>query len=244
LLGYKIAAIDSHLGKVYDFYFDDFFWSIRYLVADTRRWLPGRKVLISPFALKESDWKTRLLSVNLSKQQIKESPPISEDEPISRQYETELTKYYGWPVYWGALGGGSVAVNARALAQLEESKQLGEIVDENESHLRSVREVKEYSIQATDARIGQVDDFILDDESWMVRYLVVDTKKWIPASKRVLIAPNWIDHVDWLKREVKLNLNKQKVASSPQYHPSDPINREYETRLYDYYGRPVYWANQ
>jgi hypothetical protein len=112
--------------------------------------------------------------------------------------------------------------------------------EKGDPHLRSTREVIGYHIRATDGKIGHVEDFIADDESWTIHYMVVDTQTWL-RGKRVLIAPAWVSKVDWVEKSVYVNLRKESVKDSPEFDPTKPINREYEVRLYDYYGRPRYW---
>lgn len=245
VFGYRLQAVDQQsIGKVHDFLFDDVHWTVRYLVADTRKWLPGRRVLISPLALGKPDWGTRELAVHLTPQQIEQSPPISADEPVSRQREQELVKYYGWPMYWGIGAGvvGGVPATARAVAKAEDEAGLAEGREERgDPHLRSVREVTNYAIAATDGEIGHVEDFIVDDQAWVMRYLVVDTRNWVPGSRKVLVAPGWIKEIDWRARRVTLVLAREEIRNSPEYQPGEPINRAYEVKLYDFYGRPVYW---
>jgi hypothetical protein len=115
--------------------------------------------------------------------------------------------------------------------------------DEQESdpHLRSTREVIGYHIQARDGEIGHVEDLIVEDEIWFIRYLVIDTRNWLPGRK-VLVAPAWAEQVNWVERRVYLDLSRETVKNSPEFDPSMPVNREYEVRLYDYYGRPKYWG--
>jgi hypothetical protein len=233
LVGYTLRARDGEIGQVHDFYFDDQTWIVRYLVADTGNWLVGRRVLISPFALRQPDWAGQAFPVNLTKEQVKASPPIDTDKPVSRQMEEELHLHYGWPPYWGAAEG---LVAAQMMAQATE-QAAGR---EGDPHLRSVREVSGYRIQARDGEIGHVEDFIAKDETWTIRYMVVDTRNWLPG-KKVLVAPTWIDEVDWARESVHVGLLRETIQNSPEYDPSLPVNREYEVRLYDYYGRPKYW---
>jgi hypothetical protein len=103
-----------------------------------------------------------------------------------------------------------------------------------------MKEVTGYNIQTTEDEIGLVEDFILDDESWAIRYMVVNTRKWLPGRK-VLIAPAWINSIDWAEKNVKVFLSSEQVKNSPEYDASTPVNREYEMQLYDFYGRPKYW---
>jgi len=244
LNGYKIQATNGEIGKVREFYFDDQSWAVRYLVADTGHWLIGQKVLISPVALNQPDWKEALLPVKLTKEQVENSPSIYTDQPVSRQYEYELHTYYDWPIYWSHAGG----FLFRPIAPPVEEPIQGETVaseeqidpDEKDPHLRSTAEVSGYDIQATDGKIGHVEDFIVDDTTWMIRYLVVDTGHWL-SGKKVLIAPDWIDQVSWTKKDVHIKLARETVKNSPEFDPTKPITQAYEEQLYDYYGWLKYW---
>lgn len=241
LKGYVILAEDGEIGRCKDFLFDDRHWTIRYMVADTGKWLPGRKVLISPISLGRPDWDTRRFPVRLDKEKIENSPSIGTDEPVSRQYEQKWYDYYGWAVYWG---GGGVWGPAGYPAELYKTVGAKRPVESDtkavESHLRSTAEVNGYHIEARDGEIGHVEDFILDDETWTLRYIVVDTKNWLPGRK-VLVSPHWIKSVDWASSKVTVDLTREEIEKSPPYDPSAPVNREYELQLYDFYGRPKYW---
>ena len=235
LIGYKIEASDGEMGKVSDFLFDDELWVIRYLVANTGNWLVGRQVLISPAAFYgKPRWESEKFPLILTRQMVEESPDIREDEPVSRQKESEIAAYYNWPAYWYPVPYRSVNVSAAEKSQDEEN---------GDSHLRSVREVTGYHIEAQDGSIGHVEDFIIDDERWKIMYLVVDTKNWLPGRK-VLVSRLWIDEVSWPGSKVRVDLSREVIEKSPEFDPSKPVNREYEEVLYDYYGRPKYWIEQ
>jgi hypothetical protein len=247
LFGYNIRGTDGELGEVFDFYFDDAEWAVRYIIVDTGKWLPGRKVLLSPTAAGRPDWTNHALPVKLTKSQVMQSPPIDVAKPVDRQYEEMLSEYYGWPVYWlhypgvpvmagPAVGGGL----GPAVEKSEREFRAEGIIAEGDPHLRSVRDVTGYRIGALDDEIGQVSDFIADTEDWKIRYMIVDTGKWLPGRK-VLIAPGWIESVDWGERLVKVSMSKDQVKGSPEFEPTKAVNREYEAQLYDYYGRPKYW---
>jgi hypothetical protein len=259
LTKYTLGAQDGRIGHVEDFYFDDTAWMVRYVVLDTGRWLPGRRVLLTPASLERADWKNRTLQTGLTKQAIEDSPPASENKPISRQQEQEIHEYYGWHPYWmaptmpGAVAAMPIhATQASSKENRASSKEgtqatskAGEPTSttkaaEGDPHLRSVNEVLGYAIEATDGSIGVVDDFVLEDDTWTIRYMVIDTHKWLPG-KRVLVAPPWIDGIDWSQADVRIDLTREQIRDSPRFDPDAPINREYETRLYDYYGRPRYW---
>ncbi|MBD3384101.1 PRC-barrel domain containing protein [candidate division KSB1 bacterium] len=237
LQGYKILATDGEIGRVHEFYFDDENWVLRYMILDTGKWLPGRRVLISPVALGQPDWSSRLLPVVLSKEQIENSPPVSKEEPVSRQHEIDLVKYYDWPTYWpvSPIGAPPEGVMERAADEVETHEETGD------PHLRSTREVSGYHIEASDGEIGHVEDFIVDDDNWIIRYLVIDTRNILPG-KKVIISPQWVKKVNWEESYVQILLSQESVKQSPEYDPSQPVNREYEENLYDYYGRPRYWV--
>lgn len=230
LMGYTIGAKDGELGSVHDFLFDDERWITRYLVVDTRQWLPGRKVLIAGSVLGAPSLADKVFPVALSKDQVRNSPVIDADKPISRRQEQLLVDYYQWVPYWG---GGSVApvVTEAETHRTEEAKK------EGDPHLRSVREVTGYSIHATDGSVGHVGDFILEDTNWAIRSLVVDTRAWLPG-RDVLISPKSIREIRWAERAVYVELTRDEVKNSHEYDPTAPVNSRFEERLYDYYGRP------
>jgi hypothetical protein len=242
LRGYTVAATDGEMGKVYDFYFHDDTWVIRYLVADTGHWLPGRKVLVATSALGKADWSALTFPVELTREQVEKSPEIDTDKPVSRQQETDLYSHFGWPVYWLDPGTGAwpaVTPMTPIFAPPEPSEPVAK--ENADPHLRSAREVTGYHIHASDGALGHVEDFIAEDARWIIRYIVVHTGKWLPT-KKVLISPEWLREIRYAEREVHVTLTRDKILNCPEFHPGAAVNREYEERLYDYYGRPIYWA--
>jgi len=241
LKGNAIGATDGDIGKLDDFYFDDEFWTIRYLVAETGNWLLNRKVLVSPFAIGKADLARERLNVMLTKKQVEESPSIDTDKPVSRQHEAYYHDYYGYPYYWNGpyLWGPTFYPQIQGAVQKRIEERRAKREKAGDLHLRSVNKVTGYHIEATDGAIGHVEDFIIDVETWEIRYLVVDTQNWWPGRK-VLVAPRWIDHVRWNDSKVYVNLSRKAIKNAPEYHP-DTLNREYEEALYDHYKRPKYW---
>ena len=248
LNGSKIIATDGEIGHVKEAYFDDEAWAIRYLVVDTGTWLSGREVLVSPYAVTQPLGSGKTIDVSLTRQQVRDSPVIDTHRPVSRQHEREYLGYYAFPEYWE--GGELWSMSALPLlppplpiaveSQAECAKR-GQDVPPEDVHLRSSANVAGYDIQATDDSIGHVKDFIFDDESWAIRYLVVDTRNWWPGGKKVLLATHWIDRIDWADKTVYTKLTRNQIKSSPEYEEAEPINRDYEKRLHDAYGRDGYW---
>jgi hypothetical protein len=172
---------------------------------------------------------------------VENSHPLGSDEPVSRKFEENLFDYYGLAFYWGGTGVWGPGIVPRDLIRSEESKNpAGAEAESSQTSLRSAEEVKGYHIRAKDDEVGHVEDFILDDRTWTLRYLVVDTRNWLPGRK-VLLAPRWIKSVDWASKMVDIDLARKEIENSPVYDPSAPVNREYEAQLYDYFGRPWYW---
>lgn len=247
LEGYKVTATDGDVGKVVNFLFDDERWTIRYLVVDTDGVLDARRVLISPISFRRAEWAPRRFHLALTMDKIRNSPGVDTDQPVSRQHEQDYSTYYGYSYYWGFPGVWGMGADPGQLgASLASEPQIG-IAPPSElpggRHLRSAREVRGYHIQGSDDAIGHVEDYIVDDETWAIRYLVVDTSNWW-FGKKVLVSPRWASRISWEDSKVHVDLSRQAIQNAPEWTATAPINREYETRLYDYHGRPVYWDHE
>ncbi len=241
LKGYKLHSLDGDIGSAREFYFDDRYWTVRYLVADTGNWLTGKHVLLSPYALDRVDPDKEQVMINLTKEKISASPALSTDKPVSKQFEDSYYGYYGWPNYWNGpySWGGYPYVNRDP----DTWSPPGEVTGHWDHNLRSTRAVTGYHVQASDGDIGHVEDFIIDDETWAIRYLVVNTHNWMPG-RHVLISPKWIDSVRWLESKVFTTLSRESVRSSPEYTSASLITRDYESRLHDSYRRQGYWVDE
>jgi len=240
LHGYKLNGRDGEIGTVREFFFDDRHWTVRYLVADTGSWLTGRQVLISPYSLGSVDLEAKTLAVDLSKQQIEASPALASDKPVSRQFEESYYGYYGMPMYWGgpySWGAYPYPVRDRTKwADLPHGEKGWDL------DLRSTLDVTGHHLQATDGEIGHVADFVIDDETWAIRYLIVSTRNWWPG-KLVLISPQWIDRVSWDEKKVFVGLSRESIKHSPAYTEASLLNRSYEEGLYHHYDRSGYWVD-
>jgi hypothetical protein len=241
--GYAIAASDGRIGTVSDFLFDDASWLVRWLVVDTGTWLSDRKVLLPPSVLGHLDPEGKQFPVKLTMQQVKDSPEIDTDRPVSRQMETNVYDYYGWSPYWGTgfyMGGyGYMPGAAMASPYLGPSRREEEIGDaqrdHDDPHLRSIAAVTGYHIHASDGEIGHLEDSLLEDADWSIRYLVVDTRNWWPG-ERVLISPRSVREIDWAERLIHLDINRQKVKGGPSYDPAITIDGAFEEKFLTYYG--------
>ena len=235
LNGYKIEATDGRLGTVSDLLFEDTDWTIRWMIVDTGRWLSGRKVLLPFSVLGTPDPMKCEFPVMLTMDQVRNSPDSDTDQPVSRQMEASVYGHYNLNPYWASnaiampfvapLFGSDLIARSRAVP----------VVDGADQHLRSVAAVTGYHIHATDGEIGHVEDFLVDDGDWRIRYIKVDTKNWWPG-ERVLISPNLVREVDWSLELVHLDVNQQKVKHGPPYDPSVTVDQAYEERFRSYYG--------
>jgi sporulation protein YlmC with PRC-barrel domain len=254
LEGCAIAATDGVIGEVKDLYFDDEAWVIRYLVVSTGTWLLNRKVLISPYSIGQPRLARKSLPAALTMEQVRNSPDVDTDKPISRQYEMQYLKYYRYPSYWGSTGLWGVGVNPNLLPMNSginwsaEEYRRAEVAREEsgrrehyDSHLRSCNAVMKYHIHATDGDIGHVNALLVDDDTWAIRYLIVQTSNWW-LGHEVLIAPQWIADVDWYDSKVSINLTRQAVKDAPRYDASVTLDREQEAGIHEHYRRAGYWA--
>ena len=246
LQGVRLAAMDGPIGEVEDLFFDDELWTVRYLVVNTGGWLSGRHVLISPASVQQVDIANGRVIVILTRQQVQESPDVDAHQPISRRLESALLLHYGLAPYWlGPMAWGAVPlpVPPDAGSPVEQATLARQEADESEdAHLHSARDVIGYDIHARDGAIGQVEDFLVDDGPWTIRWVVVDTGNWLPG-KRVLVSPEWVEAVTWSDRAVRVGLTRDQIEHAPEYKPDEPLSREYEVRLFEYYGRPSYWRD-
>jgi hypothetical protein len=143
-----------------DLYFDESDWDVRYLVVNTRRWIPGGKYLVSPIAIdrtREGDMR-----VDLTREQIAACPTT-----------------------------------------------------EHATTLRSSAQVIGWGIEATDGEVGSVADFVIDDETWEITDVLVDTRRWLPG-KLLLISPQVIERIDWPEKKVRLRLAREDILSAPE----------------------------
>lgn len=238
---YKVNGVDGEVGGIKDFFFDDHFWTVRYLVVNTGSWLKKRQVLISPYFLGTVDHSLEFINVDLTKEEIKNSPPLESDMPVSRQYEEQYYGHFGAPVYWG---GSSMWGSSQSIIR---DREKWDTIESGEGswdpNLQSGKDVTGLNIQTINDEIGEVDDFIIDDDTWAIRYLVIDTGKWLPG-KKVLVSPQWIDRISWDDSKVFVDISREAIENSPEYHDGELLTRDYETRLHKHYNKMGYWSEE
>jgi hypothetical protein len=261
LKDFAIHATDGTIGRITDFYFDDERWVIRYLVVDTSTWLSSKKlVLISPMAIGRPNWTDKVLPVSITKEQVKNSPDIDTEKPVSRQHEIQFNGHYGYPYYWGGAGlwgGGTYptmlmpnydgfveAPHALRVEALKTSVRSHPAQHQHDDpHLRDCKAVMTYHVQTADGDMGHVQGLLVDEETWAIRYVVVDTSNWW-LGHQVLIAPEWIENVSYRDATVSVGLTQQAVKDAPPYDAAVTLDRQLEVEIHKHYGRRAYWARE
>lgn len=242
MIGYGVQATDGEIGSIQDLYVDDRTWAIRYFVVEPGTWLSDREVLISPAAVHTPedrafdqeaglDWSTESIPVALTRQQVKASPDTATELPVSRQVEEDLADYYEWSRYWEP---GQAAAAPEAEPPVE---------PEPDPYLLSVRDFTGCRARTPDTDVGEVTDGIAETDLWVVRYLVIDATTGAPG-KTLLVSPNWIDRIDAEGGSLTLDLAAEPMATSPEYDPTEPIDRDFEARLHEHYDRAPYWSEE
>lgn len=236
--GFIVNASDGEVGELVEFYLNDQDWKIRYLVVKTKIDGEEKLALISPIAVQQLNIEDKSILLDVTTAQVAQSPLINEETPVTREHEIMLHNYFEWPFYWDEEGIPSgLAGDLTAVPLIEMSMDVQEKVaaeEEGRPHLRTIREIRGYEIKARDGVIGQMDDFIIDDASWNVMYMIVDTGNWL-SGRKVLVSPQWIERISLAENSVSVELSIDTIQNSPEYDESVPINNEFENRLRSHY---------
>ncbi len=238
--GWKVQANDGDIGEVRSYYIDTNRWRVRYMVVE----VDDHRVLLPPPALGKPGRDEKTFPVNISREKVHNSPDWSTDKPVSRQNEIDIYDYYGWSYYWVPM---AVPITGVAMypivdmqSDVEAQRREQEGNREYDPNLYSTRELRGYRIQARDERFGHIEDFVVDDESWRVMYMIVDTGPWL-FGRKVVVSPSWVSEISYDEHEARVDLEEDTIRNSPEYDPSKPIDRRYEEMLHRHYHRKGYW---
>ena len=229
VVGFDCEATDGPIGTVEDFYFDDRTWQVRVFVVVAGPWLAARKLLIPSQSIDDASWSERRLTASLTRKRVRASPDIDSMEPVSRQHEVQRYGYYGYPPE------DPESKSAFFEAQPEMHRERGDDLD-----LRSFRAMLRYHIRATDGDIGHLEGMIVDDGTWAIRYLVVNTSDW-GLGHSVLVATGWVEDVSWLEATVTVGVERDAVKRASAYRSGEAIDRSYEVRLHEHHAKRAYW---
>ena len=198
IYGTALEGSDGRVGTLYDLLFDDQSWKLRHLVVSTGRWFRGLQVLVDPEVIERTDWPERHLQVRLTREQARQSPNADADLPVARRQILEaVTQALVSEAYWAKIP--------------DLSSEF-----EGDPHLHSTKMLTGLHIHCTDGQLGHVEDFVIDDETWRVADLVVDTRNWWPG-KRVLVEPTLVKSIDWDDRGIRLTRSREQIEHWPAY---------------------------
>ncbi|MDA3943210.1 MAG: PRC-barrel domain-containing protein [Bacteroidetes bacterium] len=237
LAEYTLKTKDGTNGKVSDFLFDEKQWTVRYLRADFGSLFSSKKILIPKVFLKTPLWEKEIFPSELEKNDIENCPKPADHQPVSRKYENTLFKYFKINPYWSASYVGSPGLIYPPMPVDIPTKDFHE--EDLDTILRSFKEIEGYDIHAIDGKLGHIEDVIIDDSDWQIKYVIIDTKNWLPFSKKVIIAINWMESVSYERREAKINLKTEVIKNAPEFHSTELIDSKFEKSLFDFYSRSL-----
>lgn len=221
--GYHIKARDGEIGVVKDCLFDDQSWVIRYLVVDTERWFPGgKKVLISPVSVTELDTLQETVHVDLTSRHIEDSPSLEDHQPVSRQYEVSLFRYYGYAFYWMGPELWGAHPHPAPLADAPAKKSTDALEHEVDFHLRSIDEVCGYRVATVDDHKGHIEDFIVEDKSWRIEFIQINTRNFLPGGRDVLVTTDCIEDISWSDHSLSIGLLSEQLINGPEWDEQSP----------------------
>lgn len=234
---FKLHTKDNTSGKVKDLLFDEKLWIIRYIEADFGNLFTSKRVLIPKAFWENPDWKNEEMTLPITDAEIDKCPDIEKHRPVSREYEAELHKYYRVNPYWPTanlgLAGGFYPPRPIAIPnKVVEEKDINTV-------LRSFDEIRGYELQALDGKIGHIDDLLVDVDDWQLIYVIVDTSNWHFWSKKVMVPVFSLHNINYVNREVTIDMSTETIKNAPDYNPSDPLTREQEEGIYDFFSNSL-----
>ncbi|HYX32265.1 MAG TPA: hypothetical protein VE954_04075 [Oligoflexus sp.] len=238
----KIQSSDGAYGDIKDVYFDDISWKMRYFVVDIGTWLTPRLVLISPEAIRQYSEDNKAFDTNLTKRQIMDSPAFDSEKTVSRQHEQSLSEYYRWSPYWSMPmrayhWSGIYMYPSYPADAADDDNRRDDPADpgqEQDVHLRSFNEVKKYALRATDGDIGELDDLLIEPETWRITHVIADARKWWPGGQ-VVIDRGLVEDISWNDRNIVVSMTRDEVKNAPPYDRNQGITESYQMSLSHYY---------
>jgi len=195
LTGSPVVATDGEIGSVRTFLFDDQSWKVRYLVVEVGNWLKRRDVVLPITALEKPDWANKTCCAHLTKDQVRNSPDVDTEKPVSRQQEIAMRDYFGPLAGWVDSEFGMPPMPTGVKYPLHAAEVL---------HLRSTLHMLGYHVWATDGDFGILEGFVMDEASWHLGYLDVKSGDWL-QNRSVLIPTRWVQSVSWTQFRVYLH---------------------------------------
>ena len=233
---YRLHATDGDVGHLEQFYFDDRDWKITYFVVDIGTWLHGKKVLMRPSAIIGVDAQTKTINAAFTKREVEDSEDIGLHKPEGLEQPHDYSLYLGFPYYPGL---NALTDSDRDLVVRADDLEKGKTSEHSfpqayDEHLRSSKLVSRYHVMAVDGEIGQIEDGIVDDQTWTIQYLVSTVRNWW-SSKKVLVPTEWILWVSAAESNVYVGLTRTNIATAPAFDPEKPLTNDLEIALNNHY---------
>jgi hypothetical protein len=236
---YMVELSNEIRGAIFEMFFDDLFWNIQYLLLTSEDLEKDKIAIISHLALGSPDDKSKTIPID-SKQgsrEVKEKSTVLKAKKAAESIDPiqiiELPEKFSTT---NSINKKETKDHIITILKNENANYLP-----TANHLRGHNEVLGYNIKAKDGDlIGHVDNFILECDTWKLRYLIVDTRNWLAEGKKILLSPAWIEKINWSGNLVAVDLNKDSIIKSPTYDPDKPLDNHFEIQLYKYYGRHHY----
>ena len=225
---FNIDAIDGEMGKIKDLYFDDKKWAIRYAVIDTRKWLIGRKVLLSPTSFVNLNRESKNLEVEYDKEAVRKSPEIPDEEAISKDVENSIVGYYGWNRYWtgnmlwGPQDNPLDSIQHDELLE-EQTRYNQQLEEQQEYDLRSENETMDYKVHASNGKLGKIVDMIYEDDYWKIRYIVVESSEDYVNKSYFVFDTEIIETVDWFEEDIYIKETVETANTTKKYESIEEI---------------------
>jgi len=218
LVGLEIVGEDGSIGFLEDLFLEPGSWKVRHAVAFAGEWLSGRWILLPIPLLRSVDPARRVLRVAATRERVAAAPAPETDHAVSCLFEKSLYAHYGC----GPCGLPDEAVGVEA----------------GRSRLLSAEELKGYRVEARDGDVGRLEDYLVAEEAWDIRYLCVATRRWLPGRK--LAAPSaWIRLVNWRHRRIVLRRFRDELRQAPGFAGSGGLSAEYSESLEAYFANAV-----
>ncbi len=226
LKGATVAGLDGDIGVVDEVFIDDESWRVRYLAVKTGQWPTGRTVLVVPEAIRRDTSSDARLELGLRRNELLDGPLFNLDRPLSRRQELAYAAYYGLRPYWASLADGGFddasmedVTGARAATRAEgaHATPLTTPSWSEGRHVHGSSAVLGYELAASDGHVGKVEDLLIDEESWAVKQLIVDTTRWLPGGE-ITVPAALAQGIDSQKGLVHVNADKAMLDTLPARH--------------------------
>jgi hypothetical protein len=195
--GCQVCSTDVPVGRVEDILFDDRTWLLRNLVVRIGNLFHRRRVLIGLGQVLRADWPARRVDLGISITQVHAAPPLESDPPVAVRRQREDAKYLAWDAYWAGVFDGPA--------------------DPGDPNLQSTYATTGHRVEGADKDSGRIENFVVDDREWRIRYLIVGVRRGIHP-RHVLIAPTWVESISWDEHKVRLTVPRVLVEHSPEFH--------------------------